>query len=224
MLKKAILEAKMLARLMVAFLFYLFPVLLFVRLAAEVPEQSPPWLDIQILEWLHRFSNPALTKLAIAVTSCGGPYVIVGLTLIIALMLYLWRHHRASVVLLTGVGGAALINIALKLSFQRVRPHLWVPVVYESSSSFPSGHAMISSALAFSVMYIFWHTRWRWWAIMLGLTYTLIIGLTRLYLGVHFPTDVIAGWAVGFTWVVIVRTILRQSHRWRQGGLMETAK
>lgn len=221
MFARAILEAKSFGHLVVAFLFYLFPVLIFARLATETLEQSPPRLDIQILEWLRDFSSPALTDLIVMATNCGGPLAIAVLTLIAAIALYLSRRPRAAVVLLAGVGGATLISLALKVSFQRVRPDLWIPVVHESTFSFPSGHAMISSALAFSAMYIFWYTRWRWWAIVLGLAYTLVIGLTRIYLGVHFPTDVIAGWAVGFTWVVIVRVVLHRSQRWRQKGLME---
>jgi undecaprenyl-diphosphatase len=129
-------------------------------------------------------------------------------------VLHLLRRRRAAVVLAVGVGGAALINTLLKLAFHRVRPELWTPLVVERSFSFPSGHAMVSSALACSVTYILWHTRWRWLAVGLGLAVVVAIGLSRLYLGVHYPTDVLAGWTVGFFWVVIVRAVLLMSARW----------
>jgi undecaprenyl-diphosphatase len=215
MLRKALLETKILARLAVAFLFYLFPVLLFAKIATEFPERSTTQADTAMLEWLHRFASPALDQLAVLITNCGGPAGVVVLTTVSVATLFLLRHRRPAIILLLGVGGAALINTILKLSFQRARPDLWVTVVKETSFSFPSGHAMISAALAFSVMYILWYTRWRWWAVGLGLLYTFTIGLSRLYLGVHYPTDVLAGWAVGFAWVVIVRAVLRQSRQWR---------
>jgi membrane-associated phospholipid phosphatase len=214
MLQKALLETKLIGRLIVAFLFYLFPVLLFAKLATEIPEPSTLQADANVLEWLHQFANPALDRLALWVTNCGGPVGIVAFTTVAVVTLWLLHRRRAAIILMLGVGGAAVINAALKLMFHRARPDLWVQLVHEDSFSFPSGHAMISAALAFSVMYILWYTHWRWWAVSLGLLYTFVIGLSRLYLGVHYPTDVLAGWAVGFTWIVVIRMVLRQSRQW----------
>ena len=74
----------------------------------------------------------------------------------------------------------------------------------EHSSWFPSGHAMASSALALSLIVIFWSTKWRWLVLAGAIFYVVIIALTRLYLGVHYPTDILAGWAVSCAWVAIV--------------------
>lgn len=212
MLEKLAIEAKTLARLGLAFVFYLLPLLVFARLAVEAVEKSPPALDISILQWLHQFSNPALTQVNLFITNAGSPVVIVAITIIMALVLYRFGRQPAALVMVLGVGGAAIVTLVSKIAFQRARPHLWTPVITESSFAFPSGHAMISSAFAFTVIYLLWHTRWRWLAIFLGLLTTVVIGLTRLYLGVHFPTDVIAGWVVGFIWVIIMRSVLRWSH------------
>jgi membrane-associated phospholipid phosphatase len=121
---------------------------------------------------------------------------------------YLRQHRGAAYTLAAGVGGAAILNAVLKLSFQRVRPSLWIPIVHESSFSFPSGHAMASSALALTIMVLVWPTRWRWPAIVLGAAYIVLIGFTRVYLGVHYPSDVIGGWAVSFVWIMTMRAII----------------
>ncbi|MDF2461379.1 MAG: acid phosphatase, partial [Candidatus Saccharibacteria bacterium] len=108
------------------------------------------------------------------------------------------------------VAGAALLNLLLKASFQRDRPDLWESIVTETSYSFPSGHAMASSALAFSVMLVLWETKWRWLAVAVGTIYFVLVGVSRMYLGVHFPSDVVAGWCVSLAWVGIVHRILRR--------------
>jgi membrane-associated phospholipid phosphatase len=214
MLNRPLLEHKTIAQLVVAFLFYIFPVLVFARLAGEVADRNTMHVDIQILQWLHQFTAPALNGLALAITTIGSPEVVVACTLTGAVALYLRRHRRAALALVVGVGGAAVINTVLKLSFQRVRPHLWVPMVRETSYSFPSGHAMVSSALVFTIMYLLWHTWYKWWAIGVGLSLTFLIGLSRLYVGVHYPSDVLGGWLVGFTWVVVMREVLSRSANW----------
>jgi membrane-associated phospholipid phosphatase len=222
--KRSLLERRTVWQVLVAFAFYVLPVIIFVRLALEVQERTPPALDAAILHWLRQPASPGLDSWAVWLTDLGGPIGVTVVTLVGAIALYLGRRRRAALVLVTGVGGAAVINSLLKLIFQRARPDLWEPLIHEASFSFPSGHAMVSSALACSVVYILWRTRWRWWAIGLGLIYALVIGLTRLYLGVHYPTDVLAGWLVGFTWVAILRAALWRSRRWRAKGVSEMSE
>jgi undecaprenyl-diphosphatase len=75
---------------------------------------------------------------------------------------------------------------------------------------------MASSALAFSLIVIFWRTRWRWWIIAAGVLYMVTIGFTRLYLGVHYPTDIIGGWVVSMGWVAIVAAVISEYINRRQ--------
>jgi membrane-associated phospholipid phosphatase len=185
-------------------LLLLLPILVFAKLSFEIKDGQPIGLDIAILTYLHRFANPTLDQIAKHLTDLGGPDVIVLATLVMALVLYVKRKTSAVTILLLGVVGAFIINVVLKLTFQRVRPSLWTPIITEKSFSFPSGHAMMSSALALSAMVILWPTRWRWPSIILGGLYILAIGLTRMYLGVHFPSDIVAGWTVSFIWVAII--------------------
>ena len=102
------------------------------------------------------------------------------------------------------VGGAAAINFLTKLIFHRVRPHLWPSLTPEADYSFPSGHALISLAVMVSLLLLAWPTRWRGPTLLAGGFFVLLVGLSRLYLGVHYPTDVLAGWAAGGAWCCAV--------------------
>jgi membrane-associated phospholipid phosphatase len=188
-------------------------VALFIGLSTEVQERATIGLDVATLWWLHQFATPGLNRVTTAFTNTGGPLAIVAMTAVAVAGLAWARRRRAAVLLALGVGGAAGINVLLKLSFHRVRPALWVPVVHESSFSFPSGHAVASSALALSVIMLGWDTRWRWPVTVLGLAYALLIGLSRVYLGVHYPSDVAGGWIVGCVWVAAVWAILGRRRR-----------
>ena len=112
------------------------------------------------------------------------------------------------------VGGAAVANLVLKLLFHRDRPSLWHPSVVETSFSFPSGHAMLSAALILSIIFIVWKTRLRLASIVIGSILILLIGTSRLYLGVHYPSDVAAGWCASLAWIVVVVAVINQlAHR-----------
>jgi len=93
--------------------------------------------------------------------------------------------------------------------FHRDRPTFWHSLITETGYSFPSGHAMISSALIVGLIVLLWNTKWRITSIIVGGFIVLMIGLSRLYLGVHYPTDVVAGWSAGFIWALLVAMIVR---------------
>ena len=189
---------------------FIVPILFFITLAIETRDQGSQVssLDVRILNSIHTISTPALDRAMVHITNFGGIEVIIGATLVTALILYLLHRRKAVPILLIGVGGTAIINTALKLSFHRMRPSLWAPIITEKSFSFPSGHAMMSSALALSTVLLLWQTRWRWTAVTIGALYVVAIGFSRLYLGVHYPTDVLAGWTVSFIWILTVYTVI----------------
>ena len=181
---------------------------LFGELADDVREQETIFFDAPILEFMRTLHSDWLTMLVTWLTQLGG---VMGATIIVVFgVIMLWRFGQKTSAWMLGVGvaGAALINIILKSIFARARPDLWEHLVVETFYSFPSGHAMASSALAFSLILIAWRTRWRWPVVATALIYMLVIGLTRLYLGVHYPSDVLAGWAISLAWVVIVAVVL----------------
>lgn len=194
--------------IIVTFAILTVPVFAFVQLADEVRERDTVWFDEAVLRAVNTLSTPWLDAAVAGVTELGGVIGVIVLTAGFSVLLWRRRHRLRTVQLLLGVIGAVLLNVLLKSVFQRDRPELWERIVTENSYSFPSGHAMASSALALSLVVLLWPTRWRWLVVVGALLYMLIIAFTRLYLGVHYPTDILAGWAVSAAWVAAVGGIL----------------
>lgn len=195
-------------RIAVAFAVFLVSAAGFVGVVDEVRDGDALPLDQSILRFINGFSNSALDSFFITVTALGGIVAVtIGTVLIVTLLVIRQWYYRALFVA-CGVGGAAIINQVLKLLFERSRPDLWRQLVTETSFSFPSGHAMASSALAASSVVVFWHTRWRIPALIVGAVYIVLVGFSRLYLGVHYPTDVLAGWFVSACWIILLAGIL----------------
>jgi membrane-associated phospholipid phosphatase len=191
------------------------PAIGFLVLADNVREHDPLPGDVGILEGLHTIATPALNQFFLLVTTLGSaPFVISGISVAAATLYYL-RRRQDALFLLFAAGGTSLINAILKLFFGRDRPDLWQAIVVEQSYSFPSGHAMISLSLALAVGILAWKTSHRWLAISIGALYTVLIGLSRLYLGVHFPSDVVGGWCVSVLWILVLYHIFARYNRRR---------
>lgn len=195
-------------RLLIALLLFTIPVSLFLGIADEIREGESLFFDTPFLYAMHALSNPVLDWIFIAATNSGGLLGIVVISVIVLALLYIRGHRRQAALFAFSVGGAAIINLLLKTLFQRERPDLWVQLVTEKSFSFPSGHAMATSAVALSLMVIFWPTRWRWYVVAIAGLYMLAVGLSRLYLGVHYPSDVLGGWSVSAAWVLLVKYVM----------------
>lgn len=187
------------------FVAYLLPLLLFIGLADEVRDGEVLFFDKPFMLYVHSLSSVGLTQFFEAVTQLGGVVFVPILTAVLAAILW-WRTRRKKPVLflLSAVGGAAILNVIFKTMFQRTRPDFWEHLVQEHSYSFPSGHAMASSALALALIILCWRTRWRWLILIGGAIYMIIIGLSRIYLGVHYPSDILAGWCVSLVWVLLL--------------------
>lgn len=194
--------------LLLAFMLYAVPVIIFAAIANEILEREPLPADNAVLQLVHRLETSWLDAVIPVVTNIGGTIGIVVLTIAAAVLLISRQRRREVSFLLAGVGGGVLLNLILKGLFQRDRPQLWQRLVTENSYSFPSGHAMASSALALSVVLICWPTRYRWWAVAGAAVYMVGVAFTRLYLGVHYPSDILAGWAASLAWVLAAGHIL----------------
>ena len=177
----------------------------FAMLADEVMEGGTQAVDDSILLWMNRHASPELTDVALNVTALGaGP--VVWLMMIVA-SVFLWSsRHRWSVALLwVSILGSGLINSVMKLFFNRPRPQLFPwRAPYAGLSSFPSGHSMTSmvcyATLAYLVARLEPNLFLRRFTFGVAALIVVLIGLSRMYLGVHYPTDVLAGFTMGLAW------------------------
>ena len=192
------------SQLVVAFILFWIPVIIFLRIAGEILEREPISQDIHILEWIRTQASPTLDTVFVSITTLGDIEFMLPITLLLLGLLLYKRHRRHASIIFFGVGGAAIGNLVMKLLFQRDRPEFWQSIISEVGYSFPSGHAMLSSALILCIIAILWKTNWRTLSIIFGAILIVLIGFSRLYLGVHYPTDVIAGWSVSAAWIAIV--------------------
>ncbi len=173
----------------------------FLKAASEIQEGEGFPGDRSILRGLHAHATPALDALNLALTRVGGPLPMAGLAVLIFGYLWRRRQHRRAWFFAAAVGGAAALNLVAKAVLGRVRPALWASLAPENSPSFPSGHAMGSMALVLAVGLLLARSRWRWLAWTLGPLFVAGVGISRMYLGVHYPSDVAAGWVASVGWV-----------------------
>ena len=186
-------------------------VLVFALIADEAVEGDTHAFDMSILLALREPGDtdnpigPAWVETAFADVTALGGYAV--LTLLVAgVAIYLLSiGRRATALLVVGaVVSGTVASTLLKLGFDRPRPDLVAHLSHSQSSSFPSGHAMLSAVtyLTLGVLLARVHKKRRTKIIVMtyAITLTLLIGASRVYLGVHWPTDVLAGWALGAAW------------------------
>jgi membrane-associated phospholipid phosphatase len=161
--------------------------------------------DVSFARWLAEHRGTTLLDAFQAVTVVGSPAFALALATVVCLALYRRRRLVDAAFLPLVLGGAELLNLVLKLAFHRSRPE--VAFVHIDTYSFPSGHAMISAATYGAFAYLLWgrldSRRAR--ALVLAATVLLVavIGFSRLYLGVHYLSDVLAGLAGGAVWLAL---------------------
>ena len=155
-----------------------------------------------------RTAQPWMTSVARFITFFASfPFLVVA-GIVGPILLRWWgRRKREALELFLAVAGASLFNQLLKTHYHRSRPS--TALFFQQGLSFPSGHAMIGMALYGCLAWLLWrHGHHPVWAVLLVL-WAIVIGLTRIYLHVHYPTDVLAGFAAGVLWLILLRTALR---------------
>lgn len=167
-----------------------------------------PW-DVPILLSIHSQARPQLDILAVMLTKFGSFWTALPILSAIAIILLQKRWWRSLTYLLTTALGSAIINRTAKELMHRVRPQLWVSGAPEFDYAFPSGHAMTSMTLVIILLILSRGYPWRWLILLFGSLYLLAIAWTRLYLGVHFPSDILAGWMVAIAWAIGVSLIIK---------------
>jgi undecaprenyl-diphosphatase len=182
------------------------PWAVFAWLAVRVVQAGGLSWDAPVLAFWHRHATPALDKLAIFLTIIGNTGPMIGTGVLVLLALLVRRRWRLAWVFALSVGGSMLLTQLIKPLVARPRPALWVSIRPEHTFSFPSGHAMDTAAVATALVFLLWPSRSRWLMAPL-LLFVLGVGWARMYLGVHNPSDVLAGWASAVGWVVGVQAL-----------------
>ena len=172
--------------------------MIFADVGEEVAEKSTGPFDNAVRAWFVSHQNPTVYKIAYVITWVGSPTVMV----LVAIAAGAWFYHRhgrsKAGVLVAAPAAGGLLSGVIKLLYGRARP-AGAAVFNERTFSFPSGHAATSAAVMVTLCYVLARERIISWptAIVIGGIVPLIVGLTRLYLDVHWTTDVVGGWTVG---------------------------
>jgi membrane-associated phospholipid phosphatase len=192
-------------RLALASFGVLAPLALFAWLAARVVAQEAFPIDDRLLAFMHAQATPARDFVMLLLSrSVSAPWV-VSFAVLSTALLWSLRRRRDGAFWVLALGGAALMNLGAKQLFGRIRPDLFASIAPETTYSFPSGHAMQSMAILAALLVLGWRTSWRWAALAAGGLFVAAVGLSRIYLGVHYPTDVLAGWSLALAWVIGLR-------------------
>lgn len=172
-------------------------------------------LDQPALDQAVAWRSPGLDRAVTAYTDVGGPIGMPLLTLAaVAVMVWAWRSWTPVVLLVLATAGSLALTIAGKDLVGRARPpRMFAVPPYESSPSFPSGHTLNATVIAAVVVYLLLRKVRRPWvrvgAVVLGVAFMLTMGLSRVFLGHHWLSDVVMGWVLGLAWATVVVTAHR---------------
>jgi undecaprenyl-diphosphatase len=197
---------------------------LFISIAGEVVEGETTAWDRRLLLALRSAADPAtpwgppwVQEMARDFTALGGVAVLTLVTAAVTGYLLLARKRHAAIAVVVAVAGGLILSTLLKLGFDRPRPDL-VPhgsVVY--TASFPSGHSMMAAVTYLTLGALLARVeasiRIKVYLLSVAVFLTVLVGVSRVYLGVHWPTDVAAGWAVGAAWALFCSLVMGRLQR-----------
>ncbi len=186
----------------------------FLELADEVIERETDAVDRLLLLAMRSQADPTdplgpewIEEMMRDFTALGGVGVLTLIVIAAAGYLVMMDKRRAALAVVFAVGGGVLLSMLVKMGIDRPRPDIVPHGSYVSSASFPSGHSMMAAVVYLTLAAMIARVRPRWrtkayillWAVFIS----LLVGVSRVYLGVHWPTDVLAGWTVGSGWALL---------------------
>lgn len=209
---------------LIVILFIVVGVWGFIELADEVMEGDTQTFDTWAIESLRRTDDPAtpvgpswVHEAGRDLTALGGSIVMIGVTLAVIGYLLLVRKYHAIWLVVAATAGAMILTWGLKELFARERPDNVPHLSIVHSPSFPSGHAMIASAvyltLGVLMAQLVPQRRVKLYFLTLALLTAFFVGVSRVYMGVHYPTDVLAGWTGGLVWALLCWLVARYLQR-----------
>lgn len=178
--------------------------LAFAALAGHVRSGATQRFDDAALAWIGAHRSSLIDRAALEFTALGTGLVVFTIVAVAGGFLWLTRHRYSAGLLLVATAGGIVLNNVLKLGFDRPRPDIITWQQTPLSSSFPSGHAMSAAIVYFTVAYLMGRLQRRLAARVLtalvASVIVILIAITRLYLGVHYPSDVLGGIVIGLAW------------------------
>ena len=178
--------------------------LAFAELGDTVRKGRTQQFDTAVLRWIGERHTPFLTSVMTEITPLGTGIVVLTIVGVTAAFLWHTEHKHSARLLLAATAGSILLNNVLKLYFDRPRPEVFERLTHTASSSFPSGHAMSATVVYGTVGYLLARLQKHAWSrtltLLLAVLMIVSICFTRLYLGVHYPSDVLAGIIIGLAW------------------------
>ncbi len=208
------------ARVLLVVLLVVLGVWAFIEIADEVAEGQTQSFDERTITRLRRADDPGvpigpgwLRTAALDITAMGGESVLTLAVAVVAGYLILDRRRHALWLVLIATGGGWALSLLLKQAFARPRPSVVPHLVEVGTSSFPSGHAMMSAVVYLTLGALLTRIvpgrHAKVYALAVSMVLTLLIGSTRVYLGVHYPSDVLAGWTAGLVWALLCWLLAR---------------
>jgi undecaprenyl-diphosphatase len=184
----------------------------FTAIAGDVRAGATQRFDDAIMTWIGAHQNPTMQQVMLEFTSLGTGLVVAMIVFVAGMFLWLNQHKHSALLLMVATFGGLGLNMLLKLGFNRPRPQLFKWGTYADSSSFPSGHAMSSVIVYGTVAYLAARLQRRAASRIMTLVFAAIIIIlvcaSRLYLGVHYPSDIAAGLIVGLAWAGFCMAVL----------------
>lgn len=179
---------------------------------AEVIQSGTLPFDVPGMWMLHKHSSPDLDRLLLLVSRFGYEWGVIPIDIGITVIFLARQRWREACFAASAFAGSALANVAIKNLVQRERPRLWESLAPEGTFSFPSAHAMGSVTLVTVCLLLSWHTRWRLPVLVGGALFAFLVGISRPYLGVHYPSDILAGWSAGLAIACGLYTLFYRNH------------
>ena len=192
----------------------LLPLWAFGALAEEIHEGEAFGFDQPFLRFAQSIHGPALDAVFLWFSKVGYLWGVVPADIALVAVLSVLRRKREALFAGLALAGSGILNVAAKHYYGRARPSLWESLSPETTYSFPSGHAMGSMTLAVVLVLLAWRTRWRGPVLALMSVFVVMVGLSRIYLGVHYPSDILAGWTAALAWTLgVFLLVFRRAYR-----------
>jgi undecaprenyl-diphosphatase len=203
---------------------------IFVQLAGEVRQGTTQAFDVAVLRYIETHHSPFLDRAMLELTFLGTGLIVMTLVLVSGMFLWLTKHKHSAMLLIVATVGGILLNNLLKMGFDRPRPQVFEWGQHTVSSSFPSGHSMSAATVYMTIAYLAARLQRRHFSRVLTLLaaslIVVLIGVSRLYLGVHYPTDVAAGVLLGIAWAALCMAMLESTLLYgrRRSAVMRAAE